>query len=82
MKKIISNPIFRIAGILAILYYGLLHDKSAPDSLGNRLSAQKVKSNLIEATSKSVYIIENVKKAEKLIKSLEDQEPTQNTDGK
>ncbi|MFT6076851.1 MAG: hypothetical protein ACJA02_000328 [Myxococcota bacterium] len=82
MKSIIKHPIFRIAGILAILYYGLFHDKSSPDNLGNRLSSQNIKSNLRDVTSKSLYIIDNVKKAEKISKSYAEQESKENTDEK
>jgi hypothetical protein len=64
MKSIIKNPIFRICGIVVILYYGLFQNKHDPDSLNNRLAPTKIKSNLSEISEKSVYIIQNVKKAE------------------
>jgi hypothetical protein len=82
MRDIIKNPLFRIAGILAILYYGLFHDKSDPDSLRNRLSAEKVKSNIGEITSQSIHIIDNVKKAQEISKSLANPESTNNTNEK
>lgn len=64
MQKLISNRLFRVVGIVLILYYGLLHDKSNPDSLGNRLAPAKVKSNLKEISNKSVDIMGNLQKAE------------------
>ncbi|MES2677321.1 MAG: hypothetical protein V4612_03280 [Pseudomonadota bacterium] len=70
MHKLISNPIFRIIGIGIILYYGLLYNKNHPDSLGNRLAPEKVKSDLNEISSKSVNILANIKKAEDIKKSL------------
>ncbi|MFT6106664.1 MAG: hypothetical protein ACJA0S_000948 [Rickettsiales bacterium] len=82
MKNIISSPIFRIVGILAILYYGLFYDKSEADSLGNRFSAHQVKKNFRDAASKSLYMIENVKKAEEISKTLVQQETSKKTDGK
>jgi FtsZ-interacting cell division protein ZipA len=69
MGKIINNPIFRICGIIAILYYGLFQNKSNPESLGNRLSPERIKSNLSDISEKSVYIIQNVGKAQELQKA-------------
>ena len=73
MQKLIRNPLFRIIGVTVVLYYGLLHDNHHPDSLGNRLAPEKVKSNLSEMSSQSIYIIDNIKKAEEIKKALADQ---------
>jgi hypothetical protein len=70
MGKIIKNPIFRICGIIAILYYGLFQNKYNPDSLNNRLAPERIKSNLSEISEKSAYIIHNVGKAKEFQKSL------------
>ena len=70
MIKIIRNPIFRICGIVAILYYGLFQNKYETDSLNNRLAPERIKSNLSEISNKSVHIIHNVRKAEEIQKSL------------
>ncbi len=70
MQKLIHNPIFRIIGIMAVLYYGLFHNRQKPESLGNRLSPEIIKANLSEVSSKSVDIITNLQKAEKIKQSL------------
>ncbi len=69
MNKLTKNPIFRICGITAILYYGLFHNKHNPDNLANRLDPDRIKANLSEISDKSVYIINNVKKVEEIQKS-------------
>ena len=86
IKTIINNPIFRICGVVVILYYGLFKNKYEPESLGNRFSAERIKSNISEVSEKSAYIAENIRKAEKLSavnsnKSLADEnkKPTQDT---
>ncbi|MCE3255308.1 MAG: hypothetical protein K0R25_802 [Rickettsiaceae bacterium] len=66
MSSLIKNPIFRIIGILVILYYGLFYNNDKPESLKARLAPEKIKSNLSDMSSKSLYIIENVKKAEEV----------------
>ncbi len=68
MQQLIKNPIFRILGVIVILYYGLLH-KETPDSLGNRLAPEKVKSNIQEMSNQSLNIIGNIKKAEEIQKT-------------
>lgn len=66
MQKLINNRFFKIFGIAAILYYGLLHNKTNPESLGNRLSPEKIKSNIGEVSKKSANIMYEIKKAEEL----------------
>ena len=68
MNKITKNPLIRFIGIVAILYYGLLHNKESPDSLGNRLSPKKIQTNISEISTKSTHIITNVQKAKQIIK--------------
>jgi hypothetical protein len=80
--KLIQNPIFRIIGIGVILYYGLLYNKSHPDSLANRLAPQKVKNNLTEISEKSTNIITNIKKAEDIKKSLANPNQGENSTSK
>jgi hypothetical protein len=69
MNKIVKNPIFRICGIIIILYYALFKNQHDPDALNKRLAPEHIKSNLSEISEKSVYIIHNIKKAEEIKKS-------------
>jgi len=62
MIKIAKNPLFRIGGIIAVLYYGLFQSNSE-NGLNKRLSPNKIKSNISEISQKSVYIIDNVQRA-------------------
>jgi len=80
MDKIIKNPIFRVCGIIAILYYGLFQNKNNPESLNSRLAPEKIKSNLSEISEKSVYIIHNVGKAQEFQKSLTTKEQQDKND--
>ncbi len=68
LNKIIANPIVKIAGVLTILYFGLLHDKTNPESLGNRLSSERVKKNITEIEEKGKFIATNVALAKKYAK--------------
>ncbi len=63
---ILHNPIFKIIGIFLILYFGLYTNKEHPDSLGKRLSKDRIQENLQEVKSNSYFIIENLRKAEEL----------------
>ncbi|MFT5703296.1 MAG: hypothetical protein ACJAZX_000957 [Rickettsiales bacterium] len=68
MQQLIRNPVFRVVGILVILYYGLFYNKNHPDSLGNRFTPTKITSDIKEVSTKSFEIIANVRKAEELSK--------------
>ncbi len=61
--RILENPLFKIIAIVAIVYFGLFANKQSPESLGNRLSSEKIKKNLSEAQEKSKFIITNVRAA-------------------
>jgi hypothetical protein len=73
MQKLIRNPIFRIVGIIVVLYYGLFYNKQQPDSLSKRFAPDQIKNNLTEISSKSIDILSNLKKVEDIKKSLESQ---------
>lgn len=45
MMKIIKNPIFKILGILLIIYFALLYDNSKKGNLRDRLTIDKIKTN-------------------------------------
>jgi hypothetical protein len=72
ISRLIKNPIFRICGIAAILYYGLFQNKYETDSLGNRLAPEKIKANISDMSTKGAYIVGNVRKAEEITKSAQE----------
>lgn len=66
MKSLIHNPIFRIVGVAAILYFALFKNNRDVDSLSNRLKPEKVKSDFADMSAKSTYIMENLRKAQEV----------------
>lgn len=68
VNKLLNNPIIKIIGVLTILYFALLHDKTNPESLGNRLSAERVKKNIHEIEEKGKFIATNISMARKYAK--------------
>jgi hypothetical protein len=52
-----KNPIIRAFCVALILYFALFNNKENPNSLGNRLSADKIKHNLSEAKEKGSAIM-------------------------
>lgn len=68
INKLLSNKIIKIIGICVIFYFALLHDKKNPDSLGNRLSPERVKKNINEIEEKSKFIVTNISKAKQYAK--------------
>ena len=62
MIKITQNPLFRICGVVAVIYYGLFQSKS-DNGLNKRLSPDKIKSNISDISQKSIYIIDNIQQA-------------------
>ncbi len=67
--ELLRNPLIKGIGICLVLYFALFANKQHPKSLGNRLSAENVKKDLEDATSKGSFIISNVKMANKLAKN-------------
>ncbi len=61
--SILKNPLFKVVGVSAVLYFALFANKENPESLGNRLSAQNIKKNLGEAKEKTQFIATNLKAA-------------------
>ena len=69
--ELLRHPLVKTVGIVLILYFALFSNKHNPNSLGNRLSADRVKQNLVEVQEKSQFIVTNVKKAQQLAKEKE-----------
>jgi len=53
MQNLMKNPIFRLVGIILILYFALLNNKKSPDSLGNRLSQENIIKNLSQGAKQT-----------------------------
>jgi hypothetical protein len=47
-----KNPLIKIIGVVAIIYFGMFYDNDHPDSLGNRLSIDNIKKNMNEVQQK------------------------------
>lgn len=60
----LKNPLFKIAGVLLILYFALFANKKNPESLGNRLSSENIKKNFGEMRQRGQYIATNLNKAQ------------------
>ena len=71
--KIINNPLFKITGILLILYLALFQDNKNKENLRNRLSEQKIKDNLSYIKDRTIYIKQNIKKSQQAIENQQDQ---------
>jgi biotin operon repressor len=77
IKLLLKNRLFRLAGALAVLYFGLYANKKSPESLGNRLSKEKIEKNVEEVKKKGFYILENLKKAEEINSKQKQEEDVQ-----
>lgn len=67
--KLLQNPLIKLIGIVAIIYFALFADKRNPASLGNRVSLERVKENLGEMEEKGKFIAGNVKAAREYAKT-------------
>jgi hypothetical protein len=66
--QLLSNPVIIGVGVALVLYFALFANKKNPESLGNRLSAEKVKKNFNEVQEKGRFIATNVKMAKTMAK--------------
>lgn len=66
VMEMLRNPIIKITGLVLVLYFALFHDKKNPDSLGNRLSSERIAKNFHEVQEKSTFIMSNIEKARSL----------------
>lgn len=69
---LLRNPLFKFIGIGVILYFALFSNRENPDSLGNRLSSERIKKNITEIQDKSRFIAVNVKMAQNAAKQKEE----------
>jgi len=52
LQFFLKNPLIKIIGVVAIIYFGMFYDNDHPDSLRNRLSIDNVKKNINEVQQK------------------------------
>jgi hypothetical protein len=74
-NNLIKNPLFKIIGIILIIYFALFDNKENPQSLANRLSVKQLQQNASEVKEKThfiLYNLQNAKEAQKII--VEDKE--------
>jgi hypothetical protein len=63
--RLLKNPFIKNIGVILIIYFALFHNKSNPDSLGVRLSADNLKKGADELKNKTIFITHNVIGAQK-----------------
>lgn len=61
--ELLQKPLIKIIALILIFYFGLFANKEHPDSLGNRLSADKIKKDFNEVQEKSHFILYNINAA-------------------
>lgn len=71
IHNLLKNPLIKIVGILLVLYFGLFANKENPNSLGNRVTTDKIKENISEAWQKKQFITENITAAKQALKESE-----------
>ena len=71
MLSFLKNPLFKLTGVILILYFALFANKENPESLGNRLSSDNIKENFQEMRDKGQFIAGNLQNAKKEIKRTE-----------
>jgi len=57
--ELLKNPLIKFVGIGLIIYFGLFANKQSPNSLGNRISSEKIKQTFDEAQEKGKFIATN-----------------------
>jgi len=58
----IKNPLIKLVGIIAIVYFALFYDSGHKDSLKKRLSSKNIKRNIDHIKDKTVHIKQNIDK--------------------
>ena len=64
--ELLKVPLVKIIAVIVVLYFGLFHDKSNPDSLGVRLSSERIKQNLNDVEDHGRFIISNIHKVKEM----------------
>lgn len=66
IEIILHNKLIRICLVFLILYLGVLSNKEHPDSLGNRLSKEKLSKDIKKAKDKSLFIVEKLRESQSI----------------
>ncbi len=61
--RLLQNPLVKIIGVAAVLYFGLLYKNDSPESLSKRLDPDLLKSEIGEAKEKGQFILSNLNEA-------------------
>ncbi len=78
--KLLQNPLIKMIGIIVVIYFALFANKNNPQSLGNRLSSERLKQNFREMEEKGKFIASNVVAARSYAK-LQEEETSSNLSG-
>lgn len=73
---LLRNPLVKICGIAAVLYFSLFANKENPGSLGNKFSKETLKKSFEDAREKSKFIMTNVNAAKDVAKNNPQEEAT------
>lgn len=61
--KLINNPLFKISGVIIIIYFSLFRNNDNAKSLSKRVSISKIKENIFYIKNKADFIKENLNKS-------------------
>lgn len=61
--QLLQNPLVKIIGIAAVLYFGLLYKNDDPESLKTRLDPNRIQSEIDEAKQQGHFILTNLNEA-------------------
>lgn len=61
--RLLQNPLVKIIGVAAVLYFGLLYKNDSPESLSKRLDPDLLKSEIGEVKEKGQFILSNLNEA-------------------
>lgn len=64
--ELLKVPLVKIIAAVVILYFALFYDKNNPDSLGVRLSSERIKQNLNDVEEHGRFIISNIHKVKEM----------------
>ncbi|HLD76728.1 MAG TPA: hypothetical protein VI861_01200 [Rickettsiales bacterium] len=64
VSALIKNPFIKILAVIIVFYFGFYQHKEDPESLGNRLSKEKIKNNFQDIKDRTHFIVSNVKIAQ------------------
>jgi hypothetical protein len=72
INDLLSSRIVKLVAFVLVVYFALFSNKEHPDSLGNRLSSEKIKENFNQIKERSGFVISNIQTAKNGIKDQKD----------